>query len=115
MRRSWAFTDTEIDWSTYMEQVQAFLNGALNYEDIKGATGPIVYPAGHLYIYTLLYYLTNRGQNIILAQYIFAILYLVTLMLVFRIYLKADTKVRYLIFNIIIAAIILSQKMNDIA
>ena len=89
--------DTEIDWSTYMEQVEAFLGGALDYDQIKGATGPIVYPAGHLYVYTFLYYLTNRGRNIVLAQYLFALLYLATLLLVFRIYLKANSKVRYVI------------------
>ncbi|CAG2117698.1 unnamed protein product, partial [Medioppia subpectinata] len=33
--------NTEIDWSTYVEQVQCFLNGSLNYSDIKGETGPI--------------------------------------------------------------------------
>lgn len=76
-----------------MEQVEAFLGGARDYEEIKGSTGPIVYPAGHLYAYALLYYLTNRGRNIVLAQFMFAALYMLTLMLVFRIYLKANSKV----------------------
>ncbi|CAG2109091.1 unnamed protein product, partial [Medioppia subpectinata] len=84
--------NTEIDWSTYVEQVQCFLNGSLNYSDIKGETGPIVYPAGHLYIYTILYYLTNRGTNILCAQYLFAFIYLITLFAVFRIYHKMDSK-----------------------
>lgn len=44
------------------------------------------YPAGFVYIFTALYYLTNRGVNIHLGQYIFAGFYLLTLLLVFRIY-----------------------------
>lgn len=80
--------DTEIDWSTYMQQVQCFINGTLDYSQITGDTGPIVYPAGHLYIYSLLYYATELGTNIRRAQYIFAAIYLLTLLLVFRIYWK---------------------------
>ena len=82
------WTDTEIDWSTYMQQVECFLNGTLDYTAISGDTGPIVYPAGHLYIYTLFYFLTNRGTNIFLAQHIFICLYLANLFVVFRIYRK---------------------------
>lgn len=82
--------DTEIDWSTYMQQVECFIKGELNYENIYGDTGPIVYPSGHLYIYTVLYYLTNYGKEILNAQYIFAILYLLNLIAVFRIYHKIN-------------------------
>ncbi|KAI2808525.1 dolichyl-P-Man:Man(5)GlcNAc(2)-PP-dolichol alpha-1,3-mannosyltransferase [Blomia tropicalis] len=79
---------TEIDWSTYMQQVECFLNGTLNYEKIGGDTGPIVYPAGHLYIYTILYFITNRGKNLYFAQHIFGLLYIGTIWLVFKIYSK---------------------------
>ncbi|UXI15859.1 Protein bric-a-brac 1 [Sarcoptes scabiei] len=82
--------DTEIDWSTYMQQVQCFLNGTLNYENISGNTGPIVYPAGHLYVYSLLYSITEKGSNIRKAQYIFATIYLLTIMTVFRLYRKCS-------------------------
>lgn len=34
--------DTEIDWSTYMEQVQVYMKGEKNYSKIGGATGPLV-------------------------------------------------------------------------
>lgn len=44
------------------------------------------YPAGFVYIFTALYYITNHGVNIHLGQYIFAVFYLITLLLVFRIY-----------------------------
>lgn len=43
---------TEIDWVAYMQQVEAFLGGERDYTKIVGQTGPVVYPAGHLYIYT---------------------------------------------------------------
>lgn len=71
-----------------MQQVECFLSGTLDYEAIKGDTGPIVYPAGHLYVYTLLYYLTGRGTNIYLGQVIFALLYLITICLVFNLYAR---------------------------
>lgn len=51
-----------------------------------GDTGPLVYPAGFVYIYTLLYYITTRGTNIYLAQYIFLFFYIVQLYCSFRIY-----------------------------
>lgn len=35
-------SDTEIDFSTYMQQVEQFLGGERNYGLIKGDTGPVV-------------------------------------------------------------------------
>ena len=46
------------------------------------------YPAGFVYIFSGLYYLTDHGTNIKLGQYVFAVLYLVMLLLVFNIYRK---------------------------
>lgn len=51
-----------------------------------GDTGPLVYPAGFVYIFTALYYVTNHGRNIYLAQYIFLVLYLIQTLLIHRIY-----------------------------
>lgn len=67
---------TEIDWVAYMQEVEGFLNGTLDYKLLKGDTGPLVYPAGFVYIFSLLYYITSYGKNIYLAQYIFFFLYL---------------------------------------
>ncbi|GJQ78111.1 hypothetical protein Trydic_g2449 [Trypoxylus dichotomus] len=39
---------TEIDWIAYMQEVEGFLNGTLDYKYLKGDTGPLVYPAGFL-------------------------------------------------------------------
>ncbi|XP_076807503.1 dol-P-Man:Man(5)GlcNAc(2)-PP-Dol alpha-1,3-mannosyltransferase-like [Clavelina lepadiformis] len=79
---------TEVDWLAYMQEVGGFLNGTCDYMQLKGDTGPLVYPAGFVYIYSLLYYATNNGQNIRLAQYIFFIFYLINHLLVVRIYHK---------------------------
>lgn len=78
--------DTEIDWSTYMVQIRLFLDGERQYSKITGPTGPLVYPALHVYIYTALYHLTDEGTNILRAQVIFAGLYLTTLAVVLACY-----------------------------
>lgn len=44
------------------------------------------YPAGFVYIFMVLYYVTGQGTDIPMAQNIYAVLYLVTLLLVFLIY-----------------------------
>ena len=36
-------SDTEIDWVAYMQEVEGFLNGTLDYTQLKGDTGPLVY------------------------------------------------------------------------
>nr|XP_048309743.1 dol-P-Man:Man(5)GlcNAc(2)-PP-Dol alpha-1,3-mannosyltransferase isoform X2 [Myodes glareolus] len=78
--------DTEIDWKAYMAQVEGVLNGTYDYTQLQGDTGPLVYPAGFVYIFMGLYYATGQGTDIPMAQNIFAVLYLVTLLLVFLIY-----------------------------
>ncbi|KAL0216109.1 hypothetical protein P9112_008293 [Eukaryota sp. TZLM1-RC] len=68
---------TDIDWTAYMQEVgkpSGFLGGVKDYLLMKGDTGPLVYPAGFVYIYSLLYKVTNEGSNIKLAQYLFTIL-----------------------------------------
>ncbi|KRT84776.1 hypothetical protein AMK59_1829 [Oryctes borbonicus] len=79
---------TEIDWIAYMQEVEGFINGTLDYKHLKGDTGPLVYPAGFVYIYSALYYVTSNGQNIRLAQYIFVVLYVSQLYLTFQIFCK---------------------------
>jgi alpha-1,3-mannosyltransferase len=49
----------------------------------------IRYPAGFVYIYSALYYLTDNGSNIQLAQYFFGGLYLLNQATVFAIYNKS--------------------------
>ncbi|DBB15846.1 TPA: hypothetical protein ACH3X3_004039 [Trebouxia sp. C0006] len=79
---------TEIDWVAYMQQVQTFLQGERDYALIKGQTGPLVYPAGFLYIYSALYQMT-AGGNIMLAQTIFAFIYLANQAVVMQLYITS--------------------------
>ncbi|KAH8728592.1 Dol-P-Man:Man(5)GlcNAc(2)-PP-Dol alpha-1,3-mannosyltransferase [Phaeosphaeriaceae sp. PMI808] len=81
---------TEIDWSTYMQQISIFLKGERDYRKIEGSTGPLVYPGAHVWIYKYLFKITDQGRNIELAQYLFALVYLGTLALVFQCYRRAQ-------------------------
>ncbi|CAL8069915.1 unnamed protein product [Calicophoron daubneyi] len=76
---------TEIDWVAYMQEVESYLNGSLDYDKIEGQTGPCVYPAGFIYIFALLRWATGSGTDIRTAQFIFLAFYFVTLLLVFNI------------------------------
>lgn len=77
---------TEIDWKAYMQEVQGVINGTYDYSDLKGDTGPLVYPAGFVYVFALLHMITDGGKNIRVAQYLYALLYLTTLFLLYKIY-----------------------------
>ena len=72
-----------------MQQAALFLSGERDYTLIKGSTGPLVYPAAHVYIYSTLYRLTGEGHNIAFAQVLFAILYIATLTVVMGCYRSA--------------------------
>ena len=80
---------TEIDWVAYMQQVEIFLNGERDYMKIEGQTGPLVYPAGHVYCFSLFYYLTGHGQNILIAQFIFMGIYLLQMYYLLKVYEQA--------------------------
>ncbi|SPP72972.1 lethal(2)neighbour of tid protein 2 [Drosophila guanche] len=80
---------TEIDWVAYMQECEGFLNGTTNYAQLRGDTGPLVYPAAFVYIYSALYYITSHGANVRVAQYIFAGIYLLQMFLVLRLYSKS--------------------------
>lgn len=69
-----------------MQQVAMYVKGERNYYNIAGDTGPLVYPGLHVYIYRILYAITNEGTNILAAQFIFAILYLSNLAVVMTCY-----------------------------
>ncbi|OOQ89359.1 Dol-P-Man:Man(5)GlcNAc(2)-PP-Dol alpha-1,3-mannosyltransferase [Penicillium brasilianum] len=86
----WMISYTEIDWSTYMQQVSLYIAGERDYTVIKGSTGPLVYPAAHVYIYTLLHNLTDGGRDILLGQILFAGLYLATLIVVMACYRQVE-------------------------
>lgn len=75
-----------------MEQVTLYLGGERDYTKIEGGTGPLVYPAAHVYIYELLYRYTDQGRDIPFAQIIFGLLYLLTLAVVMACYRNAKVR-----------------------
>ncbi|KAL6515991.1 dolichyl-P-Man:Man(5)GlcNAc(2)-PP-dolichol alpha-1,3-mannosyltransferase [Orobanche gracilis] len=79
---------TKIDWDAYMSQVSGFLGGERDYIKLEGDTGPLVYPAGFLYIFSAMQYVT--GGQVYPAQILFGRLYVVNLGMVLLIYLKTD-------------------------
>ncbi|XP_030027036.2 lethal(2)neighbour of tid protein 2 [Manduca sexta] len=101
---------TEIDWKAYMQECEGFLNGTLDYSKLRGDTGPLVYPAGFVYIYSLFYFITNQGENIRLAQYIFIAIYNLQLILVLRIYIKSRKVPPY----VLILTILTSYRIHSI-
>ncbi|GAB0132445.1 dolichyl-P-Man:Man(5)GlcNAc(2)-PP-dolichol alpha-1,3-mannosyltransferase [Epichloe bromicola] len=104
----WKIPYTEIDWVAYMEQISQFVSGERDYTKMEGGTGPLVYPAAHVYTYTGLYYLTDRGKNVLLAQQLFAVLYMATLAVVMLCYWRA--KVPPYIFPLLI----LSKRLHSV-
>lgn len=79
---------TKIDWDAYMSQVRGFIGGERNYAELRGDTGPLVYPAGFLYFYTAFQFLT--GGAVFPAQVIFGILYIINLGIILLIYKKSN-------------------------
>ncbi|TVU21605.1 hypothetical protein EJB05_31254 [Eragrostis curvula] len=79
---------TKIDWDAYMSQVDAFLEGERDYTKIEGDTGPLVYPAGFLYVYSAVKFIT--GGQVFPAQILLGVLYIVNLSLVLLIYVKSE-------------------------
>jgi hypothetical protein len=75
-----------------MEQIQQYDSGERDYAQIKGGTGPLVYPAAHVYVYWMLYHITDKGTNILLAQRLFGLLYLATLAIVMACYKRANVR-----------------------
>lgn len=91
-----------------MEQVSQYISGERDYVKLYGGTGPLVYPAAHVYIYRLLHYLTDEGRDVRLAQYIFIGLYLATLALVMQCYRQAKAP------PYVFPLLILSKRLHSI-
>ncbi|PSC73067.1 Dol-P-Man:Man(5) c(2)-PP-Dol alpha-1,3-mannosyltransferase [Micractinium conductrix] len=78
---------TEIDWVAYMQEVGGYLEGERDYAKLRGDTGPLVYPAGFVYLFAALQRVT--GGSVETAQYIFAALYLATQAAAMALYIRA--------------------------
>eukprot|EP00834_Sanchytrium_tribonematis_P000605 NODE_11_length_54881_cov_1.430718.p18 type:complete len:384 gc:universal NODE_11_length_54881_cov_1.430718:39559-38408(-) len=88
---------TEIDFSTYMQQVEKVWNGEREYSKIYGDSGPLVYPAGFLYSFGIFYV---AGLSKILVQIGFAGIYILNLILVLKIYEHSSSKVPIILFSL---------------
>ncbi|KAH1494822.1 hypothetical protein LV164_005462 [Aspergillus fumigatus] len=104
----WRVPYTEIDWTTYMQQISLYISGERDYTLIKGSTGPLVYPAAHVYIYNILYHLTDEGRDIFLGQILFAILYLATLTVAMTCYRQAGAPPYLLV------PLVLSKRLHSV-
>jgi ALG3 protein len=51
--------DTEIDWTAYMEEVKGYQQGERDYRQLRGGTGPLVYPAGFVHLFSTLQRITQ--------------------------------------------------------
>ena len=101
---------TEIDWIAYMEEVTTYQNGERDYINIRGGTGPLVYPAGFLYLYGWLKSLAVTGSGssadelgldgstsneaIKRIQCVFVILYMFNAVIVLALYQKVLQRIR---------------------
>eukprot|EP00945_MAST-04E_sp_MAST-4E-sp1_P007942 g7942.t1 len=96
---------TEIDWRAYMQEVEGpFVRGDWNYTNLRGDTGPLVYPAGFVYLYEGLRRVVNwdpvtelisdsqANAAIQKGQWIFMGIYLLGQALVLAIYATARPK-----------------------
>ena len=70
-----------------MEEVGGFLAGERDYKNLKGGTGPLVYPAGFVYLYSFLQKSTLGSVRP--AQWFFAGVYLATHAVVLALYVKS--------------------------
>ena len=81
---------TEIDWIAYMEEVSTFLSGERDYMLIRGGTGPLVYPAGFVYVFSVLRWIVGedygREEAIYWMQWVWCGFYFATLSTVYRLF-----------------------------
>lgn len=77
---------TEIDFTTYMQQIKLINEGELNYKNIFGDTGDLVYPGGHVQVYQFLSWASQGGEDFSILQDLFRYLYLGTLMATLLVY-----------------------------
>lgn len=58
-----------------MQEVKGYLDGERNYLNLYGDTGPLVYPAGFVYVFSYLYWITNEGSDILTGNdYVFLLI-----------------------------------------
>jgi len=99
---------TEIDWETYMYQVDLFIKGERDYSELIGPSGPLVYPAGHVFIHRVLSMITNSGLHLRRAQNIYWVLYILTVLFTCAIYRRGGLP------NYVLLTLPLSKRLHSI-
>ncbi|GMI04009.1 hypothetical protein TrRE_jg6755 [Triparma retinervis] len=106
-----------------MEEVTGYLQGERNYYNLKGGTGPLVYPAGFLYVYRFARYIAGGdGTDIRSAQWLFVLVYLANRLVVGFIYKRAfcdarrgrDLELGRWKFAIALALLSLSKRVHSL-
>ncbi|KAH7103723.1 glycosyltransferase family 58 protein [Auriculariales sp. MPI-PUGE-AT-0066] len=100
---------TEIDFTTYMAQVDVYYKGERNYSRISGPTGPMVYPAGHVLVHRAMHTLTEGGLYLKRAQALYGALYVLSLALTCAIYRQTRS-----IPNWVLLLLPLSKRLHSI-
>jgi len=104
---------TEIDWIAYMQEVAGVIeDGNWDYSQLKGDTGPLVYPAGFVWIYAVFYFVTSKGSNILLAQYLFAGLHTIFIAVLLILYKQIAEAIKMPAWAFIL--LILSRRIHSI-
>ena len=60
-----------IDFKAYLDQTATILGGTLDYARVHGRTGPLVYPAGHVWLFAAIDVLSGHGAHRLLVQLVF--------------------------------------------
>lgn len=79
-------SNSNLKWTLF-----PIIKGTRDYKEVKGDTGPLVYPAAHVYSLWILYLIAG-GPNQRAFQWLFAIIHLITLYMVIKIYKRARVK-----------------------
>eukprot|EP00949_MAST-11_sp_MAST-11-sp1_P004226 g4226.t1 len=81
---------TKVDWDAYMQEVEGVVRGDYNYSNLRGETGPLVYPAGFVYAFAALRWVSGgNGEDIRTAQWCFAAIYMATQTIVLAVIYRA--------------------------
>ncbi|KZS99080.1 glycosyltransferase family 58 protein [Sistotremastrum niveocremeum HHB9708] len=99
---------TEIDWITYMQQIQCIEDGQTEYAKIEGPTGPLVYPAGHVHIHRLLKSWFTGEHAMRILQALYAALYLLYLALSLVLYQQGGLP------NVVVVLLSLSKRIHSV-
>ena len=76
----------------YLDQTETILAGERDYRKVMGRTGPLVYPAGHVWLFVFFDYLSDHGARRLLMQVVFLVIQVATVGLLARTVGEADAR-----------------------